>query len=429
MVKTKSMERKLRQFDLRRLGSSTKPTANPLAMDNRPVLDAGEISAEVELGFHIVAWSSQRPTHEAVSLQHPHGKWETYSKIGIAVQNEYLVFGLHGHPTAVTGLELTMGGSTTNPRRCRVQYAHIHQGPWKDAWGFAVDSKSSLTYHGKHEYGRLARCLREVVLDFAGNADVAWALLDTNSNGQLNKEEFEAACNRLQKLCPNHAISHVEPNRIFRDLDVDHEGYIKLEWLFSSTVRLPVATFWRLLILDTWGSPCSVVLNFPLRLFSTETAKATAQTFGHRARTEQSKFMEEMVSAWRPEVMHMSQEQRLIRRMAHEYEVSTEEVEEVYKEFKKFDQDRSETITRPEFEELIKQLHGVHEKSELPKSRLDFFWHQADEDGDGCIDFEEFLVWYSKKSPLTRAAREKKQQKALVEDPRQAAWMVHAWNA
>merc|ERR1711865_11670 len=220
----------------------------------------------------------------------------------------------------VTGVELTMNGTITNPRRCKVQHSEAQQGPWSDAWNFVVESKSEHTWHARHEYGVLTKRFKQMLMDFSGNLEIAWSLMDSNNTGILSKAEFEDVCLRVNKLCGTSGTALIEPNKLFRDLDVENQGTISVEQIFSDEVRMPVAPFWRLLIVDNWGSPHSVVLANPLRLFSTVNTDLTSHTSGKQAYHETTKFMEEMVLALQPTVMHMTPEEQFaphVERVQH----------------------------------------------------------------------------------------------------------------
>lgn len=401
----KYMERKLREFDLRnsnKLRNFTSKRAQPQQSqisDENHGFEARRNSgaAEVDLGFTIVTSSSSRPSHDASLLMQTHGRWESHSKGGQgAVQNEYLVFGLHGHPGTVTGIELTLPGTSANPRRCKIQFCTTSQhGPWNDAWNFVIEPKGSFKFRGRHQYGALARQFKDMIIGYSGSFEMAAQLMDGSGTGLLSRRDFETACLRFQKLCP--AATMPDPTKIFREIDVEGSGQISLDDLFSEEPKNPVAGWWRLLMLDNWGSPNSIILTHPLRLFSTETAETSTH---HDAFYEHTLVMEELVANSHQELLHTTATERMCRRYAHEYDLSEREVQDIFREYSKADEDGTGTIERAEFEDLLPKLHGVNSKMDLPPSRLEFFWRQADENSDDKINFEEFLVWWSKKSPF-----------------------------
>lgn len=419
----KQMERRIRAFDARQrhkiqgLGGThgrrsvagahgRYKSNNAVGVSEGRSTERAAEAEEVELGFHIVDWSSQKPNHEATALQQPHGRWESFSKTGSAVHSEYLVFGVHGQPTTITGIELTMNGTSTNPRRCKLQFSDKQHGPWHDAWTFATGAQTALTCRAKHEYGKLRKAFKDALLNFCrcslGKAvaeavaeDLAWEYMDSNGTGRLSRDDFEAVFLRLQKASDDTTLTNIDAIKVFRDIDVQGTGNILLEHLFSDELVMPAAGFWRLLILDNWGSPSSILLSSPLRLFSME---ATAAAKSNTTNETQCRFLEKMVMALTPECLHMTEEVRVQRRMAREYKVSEKEADLICTEFQKFgklDTDGKRQLQRPEFEEVVAKVLGFQDKKELPAKRLEFFWRQADTNCDGLLNLEEFFAWYS----------------------------------
>jgi len=86
-------------------------------------------------------------------------------------------------------------------------------------------------------------------------------------------------------------------------------------------------------------------------------------------------------------------EDRYVRRLAEDNNVSVMAVEEVKKSFDSFDLDGSGHIEFPEFKALVKTLLKV-KQDELPMARMQQFWWHLDEDRSGSIEFAEFLPWY-----------------------------------
>jgi len=85
-----------------------------------------------------------------------------------------------------------------------------------------------------------------------------------------------------------------------------------------------------------------------------------------------------------------------VRQIAKEYHVSIADVEQVWKEFVKFDSDGSGTIDQSEFLILMQKLLRCHDSHDMPSQRLQRFWRDCDTDRSGIVDFPEFLVWYMK---------------------------------
>jgi len=58
--------------------------------------------------------------------------------------------------------------------------------------------------------------------------------------------------------------------------------------------------------------------------------------------------------------------------------------------------DKSGEIEYDEFKKLLCSLLKVPVHLELPQSRVRQFWTETDLDGGGSIEFEEFLIFYTK---------------------------------
>ena len=66
--------------------------------------------------------------------------------------------------------------------------------------------------------------------------------------------------------------------------------------------------------------------------------------------------------------------------------------------FKKYDTDLSGDISRQEFAKLHREL----QREKLVKQNLDNCIMQLDENGDGVIQFNEFISWIEKVTALLR---------------------------
>merc|ERR1711972_791686 len=71
-------------------------------------------------------------------------------------------------------------------------------------------------------------------------------------------------------------------------------------------------------------------------------------------------------------------------------------LEDIYTRFCEVDSDDSGVIEKEEFELLILKILGAKDHADVPQGRLCYFWNQADRDGNGEIDFDEFLIWFRK---------------------------------
>ena len=82
--------------------------------------------------------------------------------------------------------------------------------------------------------------------------------------------------------------------------------------------------------------------------------------------------------------------------LAKRFHCSCLDLDKVKVKFDDFDLDKSGYIDHYDFEKMLYQLLNCSSQSDFPKARLQRFWNEADKNGDGQIDFEEFLEWYMK---------------------------------
>lgn len=94
------------------------------------------------------------------------------------------------------------------------------------------------------------------------------------------------------------------------------------------------------------------------------------------------------------EAILLSREQREIREMARKYKLPVVEVEQYKMKFDLADEDRSGAIEYEEFERLLSNIIKVPGEHRLPPARVKQFFVEADVDGNGLVDFEEFLLFY-----------------------------------
>ncbi|CAE8639136.1 unnamed protein product [Polarella glacialis] len=86
----------------------------------------------------------------------------------------------------------------------------------------------------------------------------------------------------------------------------------------------------------------------------------------------------------------------LIKQVAKKHEVREVDVDKIKKTFNRFDTDKSGELDYLEFEGMIRILLGVTPTADLPKERISRFWKEIDQDGSGCVNFEECAEWYLK---------------------------------
>lgn len=89
--------------------------------------------------------------------------------------------------------------------------------------------------------------------------------------------------------------------------------------------------------------------------------------------------------------VELSEEDKYVRKVAHEMGVPLVDVEDIYKRFCEVDADKSGFIERPEFNSLVKSLH---QGAEVRQGMLDDWWRAIDQNKVGKVNFEEFLQWW-----------------------------------
>jgi len=349
-----------------------------------------------ELAFSVVDWSSQRPEFPASSLESSKGRWET---VPSQVKNAFLTFELENGPSTVNAIECGTCDVLACPRRCRVQYCQrSSKGPWVDAWKFTVDSPAGLiTFKSEVEYGQNVREFMNAVLKYCGDEAAAAKFLDVNGTGAITRDDLLQLCRQLQQVRGNPlaaAVAACNLNMVFRDLDADTAGFIRVKELLSADAKPPLAQWWRLLMLDNWGSANNIALGTPVKLFSPEIQTSRRTSSFYARRRPPSLLGESLAPLETDAPTSATPDAQNLRHLAFEHNMRYAEVEEVHNLFQRIDADGSGSICRGEFEQLIVKLYNLSDASDLPSSRSDYFWKQADKDGSGSIDFAEFLSWH-----------------------------------
>lgn len=96
------------------------------------------------------------------------------------------------------------------------------------------------------------------------------------------------------------------------------------------------------------------------------------------------------------EDLNLDESQKGMRALARKHGVHYALIDRYKRAFDEFDQDSSGGIDPEEFENLIYKCGKVPHKLGLPASRVQQWWRDADKDGNGVVDFEEFLVFQRK---------------------------------
>mmetsp|Transcript_23134 Transcript_23134/g.59018 ORF Transcript_23134/g.59018 Transcript_23134/m.59018 type:complete len:208 (+) Transcript_23134:1-624(+) len=178
-----------------------------------------------------------------------------------------------------------------------------------------------------------------------------------------------------------------EVHRIFKDFDQDGSGTIEpAEFmpLLARLLRQPASEMDAGTVWECWDaidSDGSGKVSFD------EFTAWYCRTF-HVERPDFTHFISKDI---------VPREQVAIRGVGKKIGLDNVAIESIYKEFVKFDTDRSGLIDLQEFKELLQQRvvpHGM--KHDVPPKVLERFWLDIDADGSGTVSFEEFATWYAK---------------------------------
>ncbi|CAJ1383305.1 unnamed protein product [Effrenium voratum] len=94
------------------------------------------------------------------------------------------------------------------------------------------------------------------------------------------------------------------------------------------------------------------------------------------------------------ETMLLTNAQMEVRELARKYELPIIEVEQYKKKFDFFDEDSSGYIDYAEFRTLLNALVKLPGNCELPPSRVQQFWAEADRERKEAVSFEGFLIFF-----------------------------------
>jgi len=96
------------------------------------------------------------------------------------------------------------------------------------------------------------------------------------------------------------------------------------------------------------------------------------------------------------EYINLTRDEILVRRVGHKLGISAADMDFYKLQFDKYDTDGSGSIELNEFRELMHVLMKVPKGLRVPESRILHFWREADWDGSGEVDLEEFVTFYMK---------------------------------
>merc|ERR1719262_517085 len=81
--------------------------------------------------------------------------------------------------------------------------------------------------------------------------------------------------------------------------------------------------------------------------------------------------------------------------MAKRYNVSAVMIDQVKRDFDRFDENKNGVIDQQEFRNLLVSILKIKER-DLSANRVSRFFKEVDLDGNGAVDFAEFTKWYLK---------------------------------
>jgi len=96
------------------------------------------------------------------------------------------------------------------------------------------------------------------------------------------------------------------------------------------------------------------------------------------------------------ENVNCTDEEKEFRALCRRHNMDLASVERYRRNFDAFDVDKDGSLGEEEFGALVRKCAKVPERLEIPAARFRQLWKEADSDGSGDIDFEEFLQFYTR---------------------------------
>jgi len=365
-----------------------------------------------EIDYKVERHSSHQAQDVAAKLKEDKGRW--HSAPG-NIKNEFIVFALQDGPGTVSGIEFALVETMISPRRCRVQYSSNNMlGPWHEAWNFSVDSPGGRKhFKNVHAYGYYSSQFCSAISEFCGGKLHAWQLLSPTGADRINLDELMAVYKRLQQQLQREGgsspaaaqiatILAIDPRFIFRECDLKKKGQIEIGDLLADEPPRPTSVWWRLLILDNWGSTAGIAIGAPLKLLSTEYQDPKRRKVSFEGGAPESapssdkarRLFEPSAQTQPQDVPQARPELKYIRRMSLQHHMSMYDVQEVLAQFQRVDSDSSGKISRQEFVNLLVRLFEMKDISDLSESRQEHLWRMAAGPESAELDFEGFLQFY-----------------------------------
>jgi Ca2+-binding EF-hand superfamily protein len=276
-------------------------------------------------------------------------------------------------------------------------------GPWKYAFEFEVPQCCEC-FEVSHDYDLPAREFKALLVAGCGCLEYAWEeLLDLGGAGRLTFADFTNACDRVKCFAVANGygrrfVWNENISGLFECLDATESGAVTLDDLLRENGKHPRGTWWRITVNTNWGSLREVQMK-ALKLLTTKIQEPeklkSMWKFGGETEDE------DLTTAFSVDRLGIGAHAQEMRTLAGRYHIPVVLVEDVFEQFTRFDDDGSGFIDRDEFNKLILHMHGASDSSEIPASRLRFFWQEATGSAawDAQIGFVHFLTWFIRQFP------------------------------
>lgn len=83
----------------------------------------------------------------------------------------------------------------------------------------------------------------------------------------------------------------------------------------------------------------------------------------------------------------------LVVPLARKHNLRVDEVKKKWEQFHMFDSNGDIELSHQEFQHVVRVLCGIPDEEPIPSHLFSACWTASDLDGDGAINFEEFLLW------------------------------------
>jgi len=155
-----------------------------------------------------------------------------------------------------------------------------------------------------------------------------------------------------------------------------------------------VAPWWRLVVIENYGSEACIAVGGPLKLFSSQRCDRTLLKYYRKDRVSFLDVTSYHAAQDRNSEM-LSPEAKMMNRMTNTYTIDIEFIETAYAQFLEADRQRFGVLSRIDWEHWMLQFLPAKDRPKIQPERISFFWRQVDKDDSNGVDFEEFLIFYN----------------------------------